>query len=126
VYMDGSDAPEIPRAAEACRVVGAPGEMQLALQEARARAEVACAEVKGHARQLQRERTGGSLDGQAGAIRAPIDGAVGLARYPLHAFGRHYCPWPFALALVGRAVAAAEVRRPLFSRPGAVRELSTK
>ena len=112
VYIDDFDAPEIMQAAEAYLSVGTPGERQLAMRQAYARAEVAYAEDKSHARQLQLERMGASLDGVAGTIRAPLDKTVELVRYILYALGRDYCPWLLMLTLLGRAVRALESAAP--------------
>ncbi|CAK0819938.1 unnamed protein product [Prorocentrum cordatum] len=104
VYIDDFDAPEVMQAAEAYRVVGAPGEMQLAMQQACARAEVAYTGDKSHARQLQLERMGASLDGSVGTARAPTDKTIELVRCILYALGRDYCPRLLMLTLRGRAV----------------------
>ncbi|CAK0829863.1 unnamed protein product [Prorocentrum cordatum] len=126
VYIDGFDAPEVLEAAEAYRVVGTPGEMQLAMRRAYTQAEVAYAEEKSHARQLQLERMGASIDGCAGTIRAPADKVIELVRYILYALGREYCPWLLMLTLLGRAVRALEFRRPLLSCLNSVWEFSTR
>ncbi|CAK0833613.1 unnamed protein product [Prorocentrum cordatum] len=126
VYIDDFDASEVLEAAEAYRVVGTPGEMQLAMRRAYTQAEVAYAEEKSHARQLQLERMGASIDGCAGTIRAPADKMIELVRYILHALGRDYCPWLLMLTLLGRAARALEFRRPLLSCLSSVWEFSTR
>ncbi|CAK0842826.1 unnamed protein product, partial [Prorocentrum cordatum] len=126
VYSDDFDAPEVLEAAEAYRVVGTPGEMQLAMRRAYTQAEVAYAEEKSHARQLQLERMGASIDGCAGTIRAPADKVIELVRYILYALGRDCCPWLLMLTLLGRAVRALEFRRPLLSCLNSVWEFSTR
>ncbi|CAK0838564.1 unnamed protein product [Prorocentrum cordatum] len=126
VYRDDFDSPEVTQAAEAYREVGTPGEMQLATRQARARAEVAYAEDKSHARHLQLERTGASLDGSVGTVRAPTDKTIELVRYILYALGRDYCPRLPMLTLLGRVVRALEFRRPLLSCLNLVWEFPTK
>ncbi|CAK0895307.1 unnamed protein product, partial [Prorocentrum cordatum] len=119
-YIDDCDAPEIVEEVLACKLVGAPSDLQLQVRASCERASASFSAERAHCRQLRVKRMGADVDGVGGRLAAPASKALSTAGLCLAAVPRRLVPWRVAMAALGMLARALEFRRPLFGVPHSV------
>ncbi|CAK0795636.1 unnamed protein product, partial [Prorocentrum cordatum] len=119
-YIDDFDAPEIVEEVLACKLVGAPSDLQLQVRASCERASASFSAEKAHCRQLSVKRMGADVDGVGGRLAVPASKALATAGLCLAAVPRRLVPRRVAMAALGMLARVLEFRRPLFGVPHSV------
>ncbi|CAK0901953.1 unnamed protein product [Prorocentrum cordatum] len=119
-YIDDFDAPEIVEEVLACKLVGAPSDLQLQVRASCERASASFSAEKAHCRQLKVKRMGADVDGVGGRLAVPASKALATAGLCLAAVPRRLVPRRVAMAALGMLARVLEFRRPLLGVPHSV------
>ncbi|CAK0879680.1 unnamed protein product, partial [Prorocentrum cordatum] len=119
-YIDDFDAPEIVEEVLACKLVGAPSDLQLQVRASCERASASFSAEKARCRQLKVKRMGADVDGVGGRLAVPASKALATAGLCLAAVPRRLVPWRVAMAALGMLARVLEFRRPLLGVPHSV------